>query len=248
MRITRQRPAFVFAALGVLALARSAFAQAPAPPPPEREGSAEFAFVGTSGNASTQSIGLGGEYILRPAPWEARVKVNYVRNEAENQLNAQSFILTARGQRPIRPRLSGFGQYGYQRDRFAGILNRNVVEAGAAYSLVEQAPHTLVVDSSLGYAHEQRLIGSSLSTPTLGAGGLYTLKISETSDLTEDGHFLFSLSDGPDWRYNNAVALTARMTTLLSLKLSNTIRYVHMPVLGFERTDTLTAIALVAKF
>src|SRR5437016_3063527 len=32
----------------------------PAGPPPVREGSAEFAFVGTSGNASTQSLGLGG--------------------------------------------------------------------------------------------------------------------------------------------------------------------------------------------
>jgi putative salt-induced outer membrane protein len=227
--------------------ARRSSGQAP-PPQPEREGSAEFAFVGTSGNSSTQSIGVGGDLVFRLAPWEAKLKANYVRNEAEDQLKAQAFVLTARAQRSISPRLSGFGQYGYQRDRFAGILHRNVAEGGVAYSWVEQSPHKLVVDTALGYANEQRLLGNNLSTATLGAGGLYTLKISATSDLTEDGHFLFALSDSDDWRYVNAVALSARMTTLLSLKLSNTIRYVHMPVFGFKRTDALTAMALVAKF
>lgn len=151
-------------------------------------------------------------------------------------------------QRPIRPRLAGYGQYGYQRDRFAGILDRNAVEAGLAYSWIEQAPHKLIVDGGLGYANEQRLLGPNLSTATLGTGAVYALKISSTSDLSEDGHFVFSLPDGSDWRYANAVALTAKVTTVFSLKLSNTIRYVNLPVLGFKSTDAITAIALVAKF
>lgn len=238
----------VLAGLGLLSLTSFGNAQAPAGPPPEREGSAEFAFVGTTGNSSTQTIGLGGEFIYRPSPWETKVKVSYVRNEAEDQLRAQSFLLAARAQRAIRPKLSGYGQYGYQRDRFAGILDRNAVEAGLAFSWIEQAPHKLIVDAGLGYANEQRLLGPNLSTATLGAGGIYTLKISNTSDLIQDGHFVFSLSDGSDWRYANAVALTAKVTTVFSLKLSNTIRYVNLPVLGFKSTDAVTAIALVAKF
>ena len=78
--------------------------------------------------------------------------------------------------------------------------------------------------------------------------GLYTLKLSETSELTEDGHFVSSLSDGDDWRYANVITLTAKVTTLFSLKLSNTIRYVNLPVFGFKNTDAVTAVALVAKF
>ena len=77
------------------------------------------------------------------------------------------------------------------------------------------------------------------------AVGHYTLKISDTSALTEDGHFVFAFSDGSDWRYTNAVALTAKVSTLLSLKLSNTIRYLNLPVEGFRNTD---AVALMAKF
>jgi putative salt-induced outer membrane protein YdiY len=223
-------------------------AQAPVPPPPEREGSAEFAFVGTTGNSSTETIGLGGEFIYRPSPWETKFKVNYVRNEAEGQLKAQALVLAIRAQRSITPRLAGYALYGYQRDRFAGILDRNAVEAGLAYSLVEEAPQKLVVDAGLGYANEQRLLGNNLSTATFGTGGLYALKISQTSELSEDGHFVFSLSDGSDWRYANALALSAKVTTIFSLKLSNTIRYLNLPTPGFKSTDAVTSIALVAKF
>src|SRR5579872_3658467 len=227
-------------------LARVVLAQAPPPaaPPPEREGSAEFAFVGTTGNSSTQTIGLGGEFIYRPSPWESKLKISYVRNEAEDQLKAQAFMLTLRAQRSVRPRLSGYGQYGYQRDRFAGILNRNTVEGGLAYAWIEQSPQKLVVDAGLGYAAEQRLLGANLSTATIGGGGLYTLKISDASELSEDGHFVFSLSQGSDWRYANALALTAKVSTLLTLKASNTVRYLNAPVVGFKNTDAVTSAAL----
>ena len=239
----------VFGLLLLSLVPRAVRAQvAPPPPPPEREGSAEFAFVGTSGNSSTATVGLGGEFIYRPSPWESKLKVNYVRNEAEGQLSAQALVLTFRAQRPVRTRLSAFGQYGYQRDRFAGILDRNTVESGISYSWIEQAPHTLIVDAGLGYANERRLLGNSLSTSTLGGGDVYTLKISEASELSEDGHFVVSLSQGRDWRYANAIALTAKVSALFSLKASNTIRYLNLPVMGLKNADAVTAVALVAKF
>src|SRR5690349_13295834 len=84
-------------------------APTPPPPPPVREGSAQFAFVGTSGNSSTDTIGIGGELIYRPAPWEAKLKIAYIRNEADDEVKAQSFVAVFRAQRPITPRLSGYG-------------------------------------------------------------------------------------------------------------------------------------------
>jgi len=164
---------FGFLALALLGVfpARG-YAQAPAPPPPLREGSAEFAFVGTTGNSSTQTIGLGGEYVYRPAPWETKLKISYVRNKAEEELKAEAFVFAFRAQREVNPRLSGYGQYGYQRDRFAGILDRNTVEGGLVYSLIQPAPHKLIVDAGLGYANEQWLLGNNLSTATFGTGGV----------------------------------------------------------------------------
>ena len=66
--------------------------------------------------------------------------------------------------------------------------------------------------------------------------------------MTDDLQFNASFSDAGDWRTANIASLTARLTTVLSLKVSNTVRYVHEPVIGFETTDTITAFALVLKF
>jgi hypothetical protein len=42
--------------------------------------------------------------------------------------------------------------------------------------------------------------------------------------------------------------LTASLTCVLSLKLSNTVRHVNRPPLTFKQTDEVTEVALVATF
>ena len=123
----------------LICLPLPSFAQAPAaqPPPPKQEGTAEFAFVGTTGNASTQTIGLGGEFIVRPEQWVITNKASFVRNEAESELTAQSFGYLFRAARALSPRLSLFGEYAYFRDEFAGVLNRNSLVGGVSYKVFD---------------------------------------------------------------------------------------------------------------
>jgi putative salt-induced outer membrane protein len=239
---------YLFACL-FLVLPALAQAQQPAapPPPPQQEGSGEFSLVDTTGNASTQSLGLGAEYFARPEDWELHAKAAYVRNKSEDVLTAQSLSLLFRGARTLSPRLSAFGEYDFLRDHFAGIDARHQLLGGLAYKVVDEAPQTLIVDASLGYANEQRLLPPSLSTAIWNAGLNYRAKLSASAEFTDGAGFNQSLSDGTDWRVQNIAAVTAKITTVLSLKVSNTIRYVHEPVLGFKTTDSITAVALVAK-
>ena len=158
---------------------------APAPLPPAYEGSAEFAFIGTTGNASAQTIGLGGELILRPVEWAVRNKAAYMRNKADGVLTAEAFQYLLRGERLLNPRTAVFGEDTYFQDRFAGIAHRNSIVGGIAYKLIDLASHSLAVDGGLGHLNEERLSGDDISSTTY---------------------------------------------------------------LGFENTDTNTAIALVAKF
>jgi len=46
----------------------------------------------------------------------------------------------------------------------------------------------------------------------------------------------------------HTIAVTAKLTTLLSLKVSNAVRFSNFPAPGFKKTDTVTAVALVAGF
>jgi putative salt-induced outer membrane protein len=220
----------------------------PPPPPPRHEGSAELSFLSTTGNASAQTLGLGGDYFFRPEAWVFRTRTAYVRNESDDELTAESFLLLFRAEHLVTDRLSVFGEYGYLRDRFAGIEHRNQLLGGVAYKLITAAPHLLVADAAIGYANEQRTLGDDLSSAVWNGGLAYTLKLSANADLTNDFRFNQSLAEAGDWRVGNVVGVTARLTTLLSLKFSNTVRFVNQPPPGFDTTDTITAVALVAKF
>jgi putative salt-induced outer membrane protein len=220
----------------------------PPPPPPPREGSVEFSFVGTTGNAPTSAIGVGGEYILRPNPWLFRARANYVRNESEGELRAEAVKTLFRAGRILTDRLSLFGEHGYLHDQFAGIDARHTLDGGVTIAVVRPQPHQFDIDVGVGYAHEARVVGDTLSTAQALTGARYKVVVSQTAEFTNDLTFSFSFSDADDWRTANAAALIVKVTSLLSLKVSNIIRYVNAPVAEFETTDTLTSVSLVAKF
>jgi putative salt-induced outer membrane protein len=238
----------------LVTMAASAQAQAPAPaaappaPPPPHEGTAEFSYVGTRGNSDTTAFGLAGEFIARAAPWVFTSRAGFVQNETEGALKARSFRGAFRAARTISDRLSAFGEYGYLRDTFAGIEHRNAIDGGLAYILVKPDPQTLTIEGGLGYANEKRLVDPDISTATAFAGAGYKLKLSANADISDDTRLTLSLSDGDDWRFSNALAVNARLVGILSLKASNILRYVNAPVTGFTSTDTITSVAIVAKF
>jgi putative salt-induced outer membrane protein len=242
------KPIFLSVLLLVLPLPASAQAPAAPPPPPAREGTAEFALVSTTGNASTQTIGLSGELILRPDAWIVKNRAAFVRNESEDVLTAESFLYLVRADRILSPRLSALGEYSYFRDEFAGVDHRNNFLGGLSFKVLALPRHGFSVDAGAGYLHEQRLEGDDVSTGTYAGGASYKFTVSENTELTEDFRYTGTFADAGDWRVNNIVALTTRMTAIFSLKLSNTIRYSHAPVVDFESTDTITSVALVAKF
>ena len=225
-----------------------AFGMAQTVPPPRQEGTAEVAFVGTTGNTSTSTFSAGGEHIVRPAAWMIRNRALVVRGSAEGLVTVESMLYGFRVERSFNRRLSAFGDYGYFQDERAGILRRNMITGGVAWQIADGPRHKLAADAGLGYLSERRVAGADVSSPTYSGGALYKLSLSETAELVADARLLGPFDNTDDWRGTHTIALTARLTTLLSLKVSNTIRYANFPPPGFKKTDTTTAVALVASF
>jgi len=175
-------------------------------------------------------------------------RVAFIRNKAEDVKTAESLLYGLRTERTINPRLAAFGEYVYFHDAFAGVDHRNGVTGGLMFKLVDTAVHHLSVDAGLGYLNEQRLAGDDVSSATYGFGSNYKWTISPTATLEDDSRLIGTFANADDWRFVNLLSLTARLTQLLSLKVSNAIRYAHFPPPGFKTTDTTTSIALVAKF
>ena len=234
----------------LLAMTHPALAQTAAPPPeppPRLEASAQFAFLDTRGNAETQSFGAGGEVVWRPDPWTYSAKAIFAQTKSEGELDARSFAGLFRASRALNERLSVYGQYDFLRDVFAGVEQRHVVEGGLSYLLLNEEPHLLRFDAGLGYLYEERPLDEHFDSATLSLGALYRYAFSTTSEFRYEPRFLFTLADAEAWKFDQTAALAVAINTFLSLKVSHTIRYSADPPEGFDTTDTIMAVSLVAK-
>jgi putative salt-induced outer membrane protein len=239
----------LFCTLVLAGTAAHASAQTPpAEPPPRWERKAEVSLVATGGNTDTQTVGLGGSLVWRPDPWTTEARAAFVRSEANDIETAESFTAELRQGRSLTPRLDVFGRFGYLANEFAGIDSRWSLDGGVGYKLLTTAPHTLRVDAGVGYTDERRVSGEDLSFALGNLGASYKWQISPRADLTDAALFTLSLEEGDDWRFANSIALTAAINSVFSLKAAHELKHLNAPVPGFEKTDTLVSVALVAKF
>ena len=222
---------------------------APAPPPPPRlEGTAELAYVGTTGNASTSTFGVGAELIARPDDWLIRNRAAFVRNKSEDALTAESWAYGLRVEHALTSRLSALGEYAFFRDRFAGVAKRHATTLGLTWKAVDRPVHRLSLDAGVGYLREDRFTGADVSSATYSGAAAYRWKLSETAEFSNETLLTGTFDHRDDWRLLETLAVSARLTELLSLKFSTAVRYANFPAPGFRRTDTTTSIAFVAKF
>ena len=238
----------ILATLVLLAFASPAFAQGPPPPPPRQEGTAELAFVGTTGNTSTHTLSIGGDHYFRPTGWVIRNRALLINSEANDIPTAKSFLYLFRAERTINARLSAFGEYAYFTDELAAVDHRNTVIGGLSLKVATGPTHTFTVDGGAGYLNEERLAGADISSAIYSAGTFYKWAFSENAELVDEIRLIGTFDNGSDWRATHVISVTAKLTSLLSLKVSNLIRYVNFPPPGFRTTDTTTSVALVASF
>jgi putative salt-induced outer membrane protein YdiY len=248
-RWTRFFSALVLA-LCVLARPRIAFAQTPAPaaapePPPRLEASAQFTFLDTRGNSSTQSLGAGGDFVFRPDPWTYKGKAIFAQSEDDDEITARSVAALFRTSRAVNKHLSLYGQYDFLRDTFAGIERRHVIEGGASYLAVDREPHRLQFDAGLGYLNEGR-IGEDLESATVSLAAAYRFAVS-TMKFTYEPRFLLPLSETDAWKFEQDVAFAVALNSILSLKIAHTLRHSADPPAGFETTDRIMTVSLVAR-
>lgn len=240
-----------FVLILIAGLASPVLAQTPAPaappePPPRLEASGQFSFLDTRGNASAQSLGVGGDLAWRPDPWTYTAKAIFAQTESDGVVDARSLAALFRGARALNERLSVYGQYDFLRDVFAGVEQRHVIEGGVSYLVLSAAPHRLQFDAGLGYLYERRP-DEHFDSATLSLAAPYRYAFSTTSDFRYEPRFLLTLADLEAWKFDQTAALAVAINTFLSLKVSHTVRYSADPPAGFDTTDAIMAVSLVAK-
>lgn len=221
---------------------------APAGPPPIWSGKAELSYVATSGNTDTSSFGAGLELNYKPQPWTVTLKSAYLRASSGGVLTAESFAGGLRGTRDLTPRIDGFVEGLYYRNTFAGIDSRSSAQAGSGYKILDEKTLHLRAEAAAGYTRENRADFPTLNYATARAGLDFGWKFSKSAELTEALSWTDNLKTTRDWYLSSTTGLTADLTSIFALKASYTYLYDNVPVPGFKKRDTITSVALVAKF
>jgi len=237
-------------ALALLLLcSTSGIAQAPVKePPPLWDAQLAASFVGTSGNSDTASTGADFAAHRRGAVWLIDGAATAVLTRSNDEKTAERYLGTIRGQRKLTPILGVSAGERLERDQFAGIDLRSILDAGLTWALVRRTTWTVDGVTALGWNHESRTIGSGIDDPV----GLFQLlsrvPFGTAGDLTQ------RITYYPDFKmtsaYRSEAELTAQaaMASHLALKIDYLLRYSNAPVPGFKKTDNTTTASVVLRW
>lgn len=226
-------------------------AQSPRPTNPTTElvkGKAELSYVSTGGNASTQTIGTGGEAVVSPGQWRLEARSSYLRTRTNGQTRSRRLTGQLRAARGVGEHAELFARGTYLRNTFAGIDNSVDGAAGVTALLIRGEPQRLSFDSGFGYIGEDRTRGQGRYVGTFDMGLRHQWEFSRRNRISNDASLKTDVDRTSDWRVTHVAALQAALNAVLALKLSHEINYRNEPVPGFNRADTVAAAAIVATF
>lgn len=235
-------------ALLLLIGTRAAAQQPPVPPKPVWDLKLGLSYLATTGNTGTSSAGIDANYRQVWGPWSlegAAAAVQATRNDEET---AENYHIQLRSQRKVADTLQLTAGLKGERNRFAGIDYRTILDTSLRWSLLDSPllkVHTL---SGLSWTREEPR-GERPFDDSFGAlvqiNGL--AKLSPTAEFNSQITTYPDLENTGDYRINGHLGIQAALNAHLALRLGYELRYDNEPVRGFERTDTTSTASLVVQ-
>jgi putative salt-induced outer membrane protein len=237
------------------------FAQEPATEEEEKEpawtGSLGLAWVSTSGNTDTSSIGMDFGLERKPEPWGLTLVARGNRADDQGVLTAENYLFSARAVRALGKRWEAFGGLAWAKDPFAGFDSQTIASIGATYIAIESERHLLKIDGGLTNTWEDQIspvapaptvFTDSISFAGVLLGLSWDWQLGKNSKLTERLVYLPNFDDSADWRLTSLTAIEAAVNDWLALRFGYDIRHRNQPVGNADKTDTTSTASVVFNF
>lgn len=211
--------------------------------------SAEFSVISTNGNTKTQSISGRDAFtydFTDKTKGELEAGGHGARNEG--RVMAEQYFAMEKVSYKLSDRNYLFERYRWDRDVFAGFEHRHSLSAGAGRELWKTDKDLLIAEAAPGFVAEDRVRDLYRSYASARLYAKYTRDISESTKFSQDAEHTQSLARADDSWTNTETALTAALTSVLSVKNSFIWRHLSRPSPGKRKDDTVVSIALIASF
>jgi putative salt-induced outer membrane protein YdiY len=211
-----------------------------------------FSYLATSGNTETSSAGFDAVFHHQRGAWAVEGNAAALSAAKRRRNTAESYNLQLRAKRRLGRKLKRAVQLTAgvrgERNRFAGIDARSVLDVSFAVPLVEKPSAKVTLLAGLSWSREEP---RGPRTAKDSFGGLAQVggegKLTPTSSWNSEVTFFPSFEESKDYRVNGRLALQAVLNRHLALRLSCDVKYDHLPVKGFATTDTATTASLVVQ-
>lgn len=228
---------------------RPSFAQTPAADaPPLWDAQVGASFVGTSGNSDTASTGADFSAHRRGMIWKLEAGATLVRTSTDGEATAERYLASFRADRRLTSRIGLTSGTKIERDRFAGLDLRSVLDGGLSWVLVQRPEWTLDGVSSIAWQHESRTTGVDEDDPIGVLQLLSRIPFGGQGDTTQRFTYYPNFKTASAYRYEAEITAQAAMTGHLALKIGYLLRYSNDPVPGFKNTDNTTTASVVFRW
>jgi putative salt-induced outer membrane protein len=217
-------------------------------PGPSWSSSLGLSYVATTGNSETTSAGFDLDIRRTGTLWELTGKLSALRASKNGETSAERTSARGRVRRKLGRRWGMEGGLSAERDVFAGLDLRSVLDIGASATFT--LGDRLALDLGLGttWTHEELTSDGDRDQ----WGGLVSTdlrwSLSDTASFTHSLDLYPSFTESRAYRVESQAALEAAVNRHLALKLGYEVRYNHLPPEGKRRTDTSTRASLVIRF
>ena len=229
-------------ACSVAVRAQGTAAAPPATPDDSWKDTAEFAFVATSGNSESSTLGFSNklwrewglsrfETNAKAVRAESRTEPRFAVGtptdfdveEPDTELSAENYFFDARYDRKITDRTFWFGIGGWMRDEFAGIQNRYTAGAGLGNIWIDTDRQKWRTDYAATYTDEEATAEDSPSNDSfmgLRLSSAYMHKFGAGGVYDNITVVDENLKETSDLRVDMTNAVAVAMTNRLALKVS----------------------------
>lgn len=234
----------------LLAAAVPAAAQAPAPPPPPPLWDAQVgaSFVGTSGNSETSTLGADFSANHRGSLWKIESGATAVHSSSVDVTTAERYLGLLRAQRKLTRIIGLTSGIKLERDQFAGLDFRSVLDGGLSWALVRRPIWTLDGVTAIAWNHESRTAGPSIDHPVGVLQLLSRVPFGAAGDTTQRFTYYPDFKESAAYRSEGEITAQAAMTAHLALKFGYLIRFANDPPPGFKKTDNTTTASVVLRW
>lgn len=222
-----------------------------APPPPQEDapvfsGDAELGFTHLSGNTNSQTL-IGKTrltWLTGKFTYSLRGEVRTVSKDDET--SAEQYLIAGRERYELEGPHYLFGFARWEKDRFAGYDQQLSAIGGYGRQFLENETHTLSLEAGPGYRHDRLRDYDDERLMVTYTALDYRWGFSDYADIEQEMSLEYTSQNITS---RSLTALTARLNSKLSLRLSHEIKHNSQPPDDTsERTDSTTSASLLYRW